>query len=85
MTPEKLQTSYVCGKMHRKRDFDAFSISQENQTRTTLYDPIGADKEGNELSLMDVIPADELVLDEVDRMEKQKLYEKLAYLTQERS
>ena len=31
---------------------------------------------------MDVIPADELVLDEVeDRMEKQKLYEKLAYLT----
>lgn len=48
-----------------------------------LYDPIGSDKEGNELSLMDVIPSDELVLEEVeDRMEKQKLYEKLAYLNQ---
>ncbi|HOA90769.1 MAG TPA: RNA polymerase sporulation sigma factor SigK [Bacillota bacterium] len=59
-----------------------FRSAKKTRLEQHLYDPIGADKEGNELSLMDVIPADELVLDEVeDRMEKQKLYEKLAYLT----
>lgn len=60
-----------------------FRTAKKTRLEQHLYDPIGSDKEGNELSLMDVIPSDELVLEEVeDRMEKQKLYEKLAYLTQ---
>lgn len=60
-----------------------FRAQKKTRLEQHLYEPIGSDKEGNELSLMDVIPADELVLDEVEeRMEKQKLYEKMNYLTQ---
>lgn len=59
-----------------------FRAAKKTKLEQHLYDPIGSDKEGNELSLMDIIPSDELVLEEVeDRLEKQKLYEKLTYLT----
>ncbi|HHY20100.1 MAG TPA: RNA polymerase sporulation sigma factor SigK [Firmicutes bacterium] len=59
-----------------------FRAAKKTKLVQHLYDPIGSDKEGNELSLIDVIPSDELVLEEVeDRLEKQKLYEKLSYLT----
>ncbi len=59
-----------------------FRAAKKTKQEQHLYDPIGSDKEGNELSLMDIIPSDELVLEEVeDRLEKQKLYEKLTYLT----
>lgn len=59
-----------------------FRAAKKTKLEQHLYDPIGSDKEGNELSLIDVLPSDIMVLEEVeDRLERQKLYEKLAFLT----
>lgn len=52
----------------------------------SLQDPIGVDKEGNEISLMDVLGTDsDTVTDKVaDKLERQKLYEKISTVLKER-
>jgi RNA polymerase sporulation-specific sigma factor len=49
---------------------------------TSLYDPIGTDKEGNEMTLVDLLGSDpDEIVDEVDlTWEKQKMYENLPAL-----
>jgi RNA polymerase sporulation-specific sigma factor len=49
---------------------------------TSLYDPIGTDKEGNEMTLVDLLGSDpDDVVDEVDlTWEKQKMYDNLPAL-----
>ncbi len=41
-----------------------------------LHDPIGSDKEGNEITLMDVLPTDQDVAERVEsRVDQQKMFE----------
>ena len=57
--------------------------TRRSRSEVSLYDPIGIDREGNEISLIDVLPseADE-VPDQVDRkFEERNLREKLKDLT----
>ena len=57
--------------------------TRRSRSEVSLYDPIGVDREGNEISLIDVLPseADE-VPDQVDRkFEERNLREKLKDLT----
>jgi RNA polymerase sporulation-specific sigma factor len=56
--------------------------NRKRRRDTSLYDPIGTDKEGNEMTLADILGSDpDAVIDEVDlRWEKQKVYEHLPVL-----
>ncbi|EGL82270.1 putative RNA polymerase, sigma 28 subunit, FliA/WhiG subfamily [Caldalkalibacillus thermarum TA2.A1] len=58
-------------------DSDAFKVSKKYKKNVSLYDPTGTDKEGNEITLIDVLKVDiEDVLDEVRlQMEKDKIYQ----------
>jgi len=48
----------------------------------SIYDPIGFDKEGNEISLMDVLFADNDILETVDiKMQEEKIVEKMSALS----
>ena len=48
----------------------------------SIYDPIGIDKEGNEISLMDVLTSDSEILEIIEaRMQGQQLKDKLEALT----
>lgn len=53
------------------------------KTEVMLFDPIGSDREGNELSLMDIMGSDgDAVFEEVEfQVEQAKLKEKLRYLS----
>ena len=52
--------------------------NKKNKVQVSLHDPIGTDKEGNEISLIDVLNNDDDVLDEVEfNIQKSKLYEQL--------
>lgn len=47
-----------------------------------LHDPIGADKEGNEITLMDILATDQDVAESVElSVEQEKMYERLSYLS----
>lgn len=55
---------------------------KKNRTEVSLYDSIGVDKEGNEITLVDVLGTDaELVIDEVENnFEQRRLLEKVQHL-----
>ena len=47
-----------------------------------LHDPIGADKEGNEITLMDILASDHDVAERVElNVEQEKMYKRLKRLT----
>lgn len=56
---------------------------KKNRNDVLLSDPIGADKEGNEITLLDILDTGaEVVTETVEtRLDEEKLYEKLALLT----
>ena len=56
---------------------------KKNRNDVLLSDPIGADKEGNEITLLDILDTgSEIVTDTVEmRLEEEKLYEKLSSLS----
>lgn len=55
---------------------------KKNRTEVSLYDSIGVDKEGNEITLVDVLGTDaELVIDEVENnFEQRRLLDKIQHL-----
>lgn len=56
--------------------------TKKDRGEMLLHDAIGSDQEGNEISLMDILPADEDVADEVETLvEQERLYEHLQDLT----
>ena len=59
-----------------------FRSIKKNKTEVSLYDPIGVDKEGNEISLVDVLGTEPgLVTDAVEsHFEQQRLMEKVRKL-----
>ncbi len=54
--------------------------NKKTKNEVSLQDPIGVDKEGNEISLMDILGTEtDEVLDEVElKIQVKKLYEKMA-------
>ena len=58
-------------------------MTKKNRHDVLLYEPIGADKEGNELNLIDVLGTEpEIVQEQVEsRLEEETLYSKMAALT----
>lgn len=60
--------------------------SKKTKSEVSLQDPIGVDKEGNALTLIDVLGTDpDEVIDEVYlKMETKKLYEKMSIVLKER-
>lgn len=47
-----------------------------------LHDPIGADKEGNEITLIDVLPSDNDVAERVEqKVDQERMYERLQHLS----
>lgn len=58
-------------------------VVKKNRGEVSLYDPIGTDKEGNEITLFDVLgTAPEVVLDTVQtQLEEAKIKEKVRKLT----
>lgn len=55
---------------------------KKNKQEVYIYDPIGYDKEGNEISLMDVLTNDNEIIDIVDaRMQEDKIIGKLWVLS----
>ena len=60
--------------------------SKKNKGEMFLQDPIGVDKEGNEISLMDVLGTEpDSVIDEVElKLQKKKLYKKMKSVLKDR-
>jgi RNA polymerase sporulation-specific sigma factor len=56
--------------------------NRKHRRDTSLYDPIGTDKDGNEMTLVDLLGSDaDEIVDQVDfTWEKQKMYENLPLL-----
>ncbi|MGE5415985.1 MAG: RNA polymerase sporulation sigma factor SigK [Acidobacteriota bacterium] len=54
---------------------------KKTRMEVSIYDPIGYDKEGNEISLMDVLYSDNEILDIVDaKMQEEKIINKMGAL-----
>ncbi len=53
--------------------------AKKTKTEVSLHDPIGIDKEGNEISLIDILGSDcDIILDEVElKIQTKKLYQKM--------
>lgn len=52
------------------------------RSEVMLHDPIGADKEGNEITLMDILAADQDVAERVElNVEQEKMYQRLGKLS----
>ena len=60
--------------------------SKKTKTEVSLHDPIGIDKEGNEISLIDILGSDsDVILDEVElKMKTKKLYQKMEKILKKR-
>nr|WP_330375505.1 sigma-70 family RNA polymerase sigma factor [Inediibacterium massiliense] len=60
--------------------------NKKTKNEVSLQDPIGIDKEGNEISLMDILGTEtDEVLDEVElKIQVKKLYEKMANVLKNR-
>ena len=55
---------------------------KKTRAEVSIYDPIGFDKEGNEISLMDVLFADNDILETVDvKMQEERIVQKMNALT----
>lgn len=56
--------------------------TRKQKQECSLYDPIGYDKEGNEISLMDVLTTDNEIVDVVEmRLQEEKVRNKIGVLT----
>lgn len=57
--------------------------TKKNKGEVSLYDPIGVDKEGNEITLIDVLGTDPNIVPEIvqTNVEFQQMLEKIRYLT----
>lgn len=60
--------------------------SKKTKTEVSLHDPIGIDKEGNEISLIDILGSDsDVILDEVElKIQTKKLYQKMEKILKKR-
>jgi RNA polymerase sporulation-specific sigma factor len=60
--------------------------AKKTKTEVSLHDPIGIDKEGNEISLIDILGSDsDVILDEVElKMQIKKLYQKMEKILKNR-
>ena len=58
-----------------------FRMKKKTTKEVSLYDPIGTDKEGNEISLFDIIEGENIDL--VEKMELQENVKKLYHLLEE--
>ena len=60
--------------------------SKKTKTEVSLHDPIGVDKEGNEISLIDILGSDtDSILDEVElRIQSKKLYHQMTKILKKR-
>lgn len=60
--------------------------AKKTKTEVSLHDPIGVDKEGNEISLIDILGSDcDTILDEVDlKIQTKKLYQKMEKILKSR-
>jgi RNA polymerase sporulation-specific sigma factor len=55
---------------------------KKTRAEVSIYDPIGFDKEGNEISLLDVLFADNDILETVDiKMQEEKIIQKMNVLS----
>jgi RNA polymerase sporulation-specific sigma factor len=55
---------------------------KKTRAEVSIYDPIGYDKEGNEISLLDVLFADNDILETVDiKMQEERIIQKMTALT----
>ncbi|SHG67378.1 RNA polymerase, sigma 27/28 subunit, RpsK/SigK, partial [Thermosyntropha lipolytica DSM 11003] len=55
---------------------------KKNKQEVYIYDPIGYDKEGNEISFIDILTNDNEIIDIVDaRMQEDKIIKKMSVLT----
>ncbi|MGB9868277.1 MAG: sigma-70 family RNA polymerase sigma factor [Bacillota bacterium] len=56
---------------------------KKNRHEVGLYDPVGVDKEGNEITLMDVLASDpDPVMEEIEyKMDRERLMETMKKLT----
>jgi RNA polymerase sporulation-specific sigma factor len=55
---------------------------KKTRAEVSIYDPIGLDKEGNEISLIDVLFADNDILETVDmKMQEEKIVQKMSALS----
>lgn len=55
---------------------------KKTRAEVSIYDPIGFDKEGNEISLLDVLFADNDILETVDiKMQEEKIIQKMGVLS----
>lgn len=72
--------------MHRKRDIDDHKSCKKIKAEVSLHDPIGIDKEGNEISLIDILGSDtDIILDEVElKIQIKKLYQKMEKVLKKR-
>lgn len=60
--------------------------AKKTKTEVSLHDPIGIDKEGNEISLIDILGSDtDIILDEVElKIQVKKLYQKMEKILKKR-
>lgn len=60
--------------------------NKKTKAEVSLHDPIGVDKEGNEISLIDILGTDpDKIIDEVNlKIEVKKLYKKMNKVLKER-
>lgn len=60
--------------------------AKKTKTEVSLHDPIGIDKEGNEISLIDILGSDnDVILDEVElKIQIKKLYQKMEKILKNR-
>ena len=61
-------------------------VSKKQKNEVSLQEPIGVDKEGNEIALIDIISSDnESIVDEVNfKMQVVKLYEEMKKVLKQR-
>ena len=85
----KAVSTFDSGKNNRLATYAARCIenellddnSYEKENNKVLYDPIGTDKEGNEISLFDIIEGENI--DIIEKMEFENKVEKLYQLLEE--
>lgn len=72
--------------MHRKWNLNVFKVFKKVKAEVSINDPIGKDKDDNEVTLMDVIETDDKPIEEeIDlKIKVKKLYEKMKEVLKDR-
>ena len=80
-TRERDQAGHLCGKVQTRSS--CICVIQKIRSEVSLYDPIGVDKEGNEITLIDILGTHPEVVSEMveNRFEQKRLREKVHQLT----